>query len=141
MSDEQRSFIEQFHRDVEAWQQDHRPARLYVGDQLTQLKEYVRIHSVSGAEWTFTELAIRREVFDDIANQASTEIRTPLTAILGITAVLLKGVPGPLNDQQSKQIESIHRQGSPLWEVLTKISALIEDESMIKWQGWWSENE
>jgi PAS domain S-box-containing protein len=38
----------------------------------------------------------------DFLAGTSHELRTPLNAILGFTGVLLMGLPGPLNDEQTK---------------------------------------
>jgi signal transduction histidine kinase/HAMP domain-containing protein len=44
----------------------------------------------------------------------SHELRTPLTNILGFSRLLLKGVNGPLSDQQRKDLEIIYHNGEHL---------------------------
>lgn len=41
----------------------------------------------------------------------SHELRTPLNAVIGFSDVLLSGAPGPINEEQRKQLEIIHRSG------------------------------
>jgi signal transduction histidine kinase len=80
------------------------------------------------------EAAMREAQSADLLKSAflatmSHELRTPLNSIIGFTGVLLRGLAGPLNDEQSKQLgmarESAHRLLALINDVLdiSKIEA------------------
>jgi signal transduction histidine kinase len=50
----------------------------------------------------------------------SHDLRTPLNSIIGFSSVLLQGMPGPLTEEQRRQIEFINRSGMHL-------KALVDD--------------
>jgi len=51
----------------------------------------------------------------------SHELRTPLNAIIGFTGLLLMGLPGPLNQEQEKQIRTIESGGKHLLSLINDI--------------------
>jgi signal transduction histidine kinase len=53
----------------------------------------------------------------------SHELRTPLNSILGYTTILLQGLPGPLNEEQTKQLDMVRNSGRQL---LTLINGLLD---------------
>lgn len=65
-----------------------------------------------------------REAYDELvrANRAkdaflanmSHELRTPMNSILGFSGVLLTGEPGPLTDEQTRQLEMVSRSANHL---------------------------
>ncbi len=70
-----------------------------------------------------------------LLNQLTQEIRTPLTAVIGMSSVLKGGVFGKLNDKQREYLEIIHRSGeymNVLVEEVLKIGALEETSSQLE---------
>jgi signal transduction histidine kinase len=59
----------------------------------------------------------------------SHEIRTPLNSIIGFSGVLLKGFPGPLNEEQKKQIGFILSSGKHLLSLINDILDLSKIEA------------
>ncbi|MDQ6804482.1 MAG: PAS domain S-box protein [Actinomycetota bacterium] len=59
----------------------------------------------------------------------SHELRTPLNAILGFTGVLLMGLPGPLNDEQTKQLRTVEAGGLHLLSLINDLLDLAKIES------------
>jgi PAS domain S-box-containing protein len=59
----------------------------------------------------------------------SNEIRTPLNSIIGFSGVLLKGFPGPLNEEQKKQIGFILSSGKHLLSLINDILDLSKIEA------------
>ncbi len=59
----------------------------------------------------------------------SHELRTPLNAILGFTGTLLMGLPGPLNDEQTKQLRIVQTNGKHLLAIINDLLDLAKIES------------
>ncbi len=59
----------------------------------------------------------------------SHELRTPLNAILGFTGTLLMGLPGPLNDEQTKQLGMVRSSGRHLLSLINDLLDLARIES------------
>ena len=59
----------------------------------------------------------------------SHELRTPLNAILGFTGTLLMGLPGPLNDEQTKQLRTVQQGGRHLLSLINDLLDLARIES------------
>jgi PAS domain S-box-containing protein len=51
----------------------------------------------------------------------SHELRTPLNSIIGFSGILLKELPGPLNDEQKKQLEIVQLSGRNLLSMINDI--------------------
>ncbi|MGD1059480.1 MAG: PAS domain S-box protein [Solirubrobacteraceae bacterium] len=65
----------------------------------------------------------------DFLAGTSHELRTPLNAILGFTGVLLIGLPGPLNDEQTKQLRAVRHGGRHLLSLINDLLDLTRIES------------
>ena len=59
----------------------------------------------------------------------SHELRTPLNSVLGFTSILLQGLPGPLNDEQRRQLEFVHGSGRHLLALINDVLDLSRIES------------
>ena len=59
----------------------------------------------------------------------SHELRTPLNAILGFTGTLLMGLPGPLNDEQIKQLRTVQSSAKDLLSLINDLLDLARIES------------
>jgi PAS domain S-box-containing protein len=59
----------------------------------------------------------------------SHELRTPLNSILGFTGLLLMGMSGHLNDEQSKQLTMVQNSASHLLELINEILDISKIES------------
>jgi protein-histidine pros-kinase len=59
----------------------------------------------------------------------SHELRTPLNAILGFTGTMLMELPGPLNDEQAKQLRTVQTSGRHLLSLINDLLDLAKIES------------
>jgi PAS domain S-box-containing protein len=59
----------------------------------------------------------------------SHELRTPLNAILGFTGTLLMGLPGPLNEEQRRQLNTVKTSGKHLLAIINDLLDLAKIES------------
>jgi PAS domain S-box-containing protein len=59
----------------------------------------------------------------------SHELRTPLNAILGFTGTMLMGLPGPLNDEQRRQLGTVQSSGKHLLSIINDLLDLAKIES------------
>jgi PAS domain S-box-containing protein len=59
----------------------------------------------------------------------SHELRTPLNAIIGFTGTLLMRLPGPLTDDQEKQLRTIQTSGKHLLSLINDLLDLAKIES------------
>jgi protein-histidine pros-kinase len=66
---------------------------------------------------------------DGFLASMSHELRTPLNAILGFTGTLLMGLPGPLNEEQTKQLRTVQRSGRHLLSLINDLLDLARIES------------
>ena len=51
----------------------------------------------------------------------SHELRTPLNSIIGFSRVILKGIDGPITEQQSEDLEAIYNSGQHLLSIINDI--------------------
>jgi protein-histidine pros-kinase len=66
---------------------------------------------------------------DRFLTSMSHELRTPLNAILGFTGTLLMELPGPLNDEQDKQLRIVQTSGRHLLSLINDLLDLARIES------------
>jgi signal transduction histidine kinase len=57
----------------------------------------------------------------------SHELHTPLNAIIGFTGTLLTRLPGPLNDEQTRQLQIIQSSARHLLSLINDLLDLAED--------------
>jgi PAS domain S-box-containing protein len=58
--------------------------------------------------------------------RASHELRTPLQAIIGFTGTLLLRLPGPLNDEQERQLELVQESARQLLLLINQLSRPVD---------------
>jgi len=73
------------------------------------------------------EKAIRAK--DTFLASMSHELRTPLNAIIGFTGTLLMQLPGPLNDEQKRQLRTVQNSGKHLLSIINDLLDLAKIES------------
>lgn len=54
--------------------------------------------------------------------RTSHDLRTPLQAIIGFTGTLLLRIPGPLNDEQERQLELVQESARQLLSMINELS-------------------
>lgn len=59
----------------------------------------------------------------------SHELRTPLNSIIGFTGIMLQGLPGPLNPEQTKQLGMVQGSARHLLDLINDILDLSKIES------------
>jgi len=59
----------------------------------------------------------------------SHELRTPLNSIIGFTSILLQGLAGPLNDEQTKQLNMVRESGRHLLNLINDVLDISKIEA------------
>ncbi len=59
----------------------------------------------------------------------SHELRTPLTSVIGFADMLLKGIAGDLNEEQSEYVKTILERGEDLYKLITQILEMSRMET------------
>ena len=67
------------------------------------------------------ELAAASHAKDTFLANMSHELRTPLHGIIGYTGTLLMGLPGPLNDEQRRQLQTVQASAHHLLELINEL--------------------
>jgi PAS domain S-box-containing protein len=75
------------------------------------------------------ELEAANRAKDRFLASMSHELRTPLNAILGFTGTILMELPGPLNDEQTKQLRTVQGSGRHLLSLINDLLDLARIES------------
>jgi PAS domain S-box-containing protein len=75
------------------------------------------------------ELAAANRAKDMFLASMSHELRTPLNAIIGFTGTLLMRLPGPLNDDQEKQLRTVQRGARHLLALINDLLDLAKIEA------------
>ncbi|MGA8576666.1 MAG: ATP-binding protein [Candidatus Cybelea sp.] len=75
------------------------------------------------------ELETASRAKDDFLASMSHELRTPLNAIIGFTGTLLMQLPGPLNDEQERQLGIVQWSARHLLSLINDILDLAKIES------------
>ncbi len=75
------------------------------------------------------DLEAASQAKDRFLASMSHELRTPLNAVLGFTGTLLMELPGPLNDEQRKQLETVRTSGKHLLSLINDLLDLAKIDS------------
>jgi protein-histidine pros-kinase len=75
------------------------------------------------------ELERASEVKDNFLATMSHELRTPLNAIIGFAGTMLMGLPGPLNADQTEQLQTIENSATHLLSLINDLLDLAKIES------------
>jgi protein-histidine pros-kinase len=75
------------------------------------------------------ELERANRAKDRFLASMSHELRTPLNAILGFTGTLLMGLPGPLNDEQRAQLQTVRNSARHLLTIINDLLDLAKIDS------------
>jgi PAS domain S-box-containing protein len=75
------------------------------------------------------ELEKASKAKDAFLASMSHELRTPLNAIIGFTGTLLMGLPGPLNEAQTHQLQLVETSGQHLLSLINDLLDLAKIES------------
>jgi PAS domain S-box-containing protein len=75
------------------------------------------------------ELANANQAKDRFLAGMSHELRTPLNAIIGFTGTLLMKLPGPLNDEQQRQLRTVQSSGRHLLALINDLLDVAKIEA------------
>ncbi len=85
-----------------------------------------RTHELSEAN---KQLEIATRAKDEFMTGMSHELRTPLNSVIGFSDMLLRELPGPLNEEQRRQVDMIGRSGRHLLSIVNDILDLARIEA------------
>jgi protein-histidine pros-kinase len=75
------------------------------------------------------ELETANRAKDRFLASMSHELRTPLNAVIGFTGTLLMGLPGPLNDEQRRQLGTVQASARHLLALINDLLDLAKIEA------------
>ena len=73
------------------------------------------------------ELENANRAKDSFLASMSHELRTPLNAIIGFTGTLLMKLPGPLTEEQAKQLRTVQSSARHLLQLINDVLDLVDD--------------
>lgn len=98
-----------------------------LADQLAVAVESARAYDLSRR--ALEELRRADEMKSQFLANMSHELRTPLNSIIGFSRIILKGIDGPINDQQRQDLEAIYNAGQHLLGLINDILDLSKIEA------------
>ena len=106
--------------------------RKRIEDQLRQVQEqYTRELAAANQELELRNQEVERanRLKSEFLASMSHELRTPLHTIIGFSELLAEELKGPLNDNQKRFVEHIHRDSMHLLELINEILDLSKIEA------------
>ncbi len=98
-----------------------------MADQLAIAVESARAYDLSRR--ALEELRRADELKTQFLANMSHELRTPLNSIIGFSRIILKGIDGPITDQQRQDLEAIYNAGQHLLGLINDILDLSKIEA------------
>lgn len=111
---------------LEVWQRRQAESALREARDQLEVKVAERTRELSDANAQLKELDRLKSEF--LATM-SHELRTPMNSIIGFTGILRKGLAGPLNDEQKKQLGMVNFSAKHLLELINGLLDLSRIES------------
>lgn len=99
-----------------------------------ELEEYRQNLEAAIDRRTVELLEVNRQLLEansakqDFLANMSHELRTPLNAIIGFTDLMLRELPGPLTDEQQRQLEMVKASGMHLLDLVNDVLDLARIE-------------
>lgn len=75
------------------------------------------------------QLEAANETGQRLLANVSHELRTPLNSILGFTEILLQETPGPLNEEQRRQLSFVHTSGRQLLGMVDSVLEMARGDA------------
>jgi signal transduction histidine kinase len=111
---------------LEAWEHQKMAAELREARDHLELRVAERTRELAAANERLQELDRLKSTF--LATM-SHELRTPLNSIIGFTGILRKGLPGPINAEQEKQLSMVHGAAKHLLALINDLLDVSRIES------------
>ncbi len=105
------------------------PSQLAAANEKLQDEIAERMRVEEALEEKNRELEAANRAKDRFLASMSHELRTPLNAIIGFTGILLMGLPGTLNEEQRKQLQSVRLSAKHLLSLINDLLDLAKIES------------
>jgi PAS domain S-box-containing protein len=104
---------------------------LAVGRDVTeyQRSQKLLVESLEMERAAVESLREANQVRDDFVSVVSHELRTPITSIVGYTEMLEDGTAGPLSYEQTRLLDTVHRNGDRLLALIDDLLTLSRIES------------
>jgi protein-histidine pros-kinase len=94
----------------------HAEEGLYVISAIREVTQ--RRHLEQELHKVKTELGRALSAEENFFDKMSHELRSPLNAIIGFTSTLLMELPGPLNEDQKEQLETVEQSANHLLSLI-----------------------
>jgi len=104
-------------------------SKVYVGSVADSTRETEREQFEQALQKKNIELENAYLAEDRLLASMSHELRTPLNAIIGFTGTLLMKLPGPLTEEQTKQLETIRSSAKHLLSLIGDLLDLAKIQS------------
>ncbi len=98
-----------------------------LADQITVAMDNARSYEI--AQKAMEEIREADRLKSQFLANMSHELRTPLNSIIGFSRVILKGIDGPVTDQQSQDLSAIYNSGQHLLGLINDVLDLSRIEA------------